>query len=827
VTTVGPPTAATCRLDGHADAGRLGGKAAALDRLVSWGFPVPPAAAVTVDGVRPLLGDPRVAAVVARARSGEAVGQDEVDAAFGAAVWPDVVAEEIATRAREVGEGQPVAVRSSATVEDLGESSFAGQYRSVLGVDSDDRTAVLDAVRLVAASLWHPAPCAYRRALGIDEEGAAMAVVLMRMVPACRAGVVFTVDPGGRAGHARAEWVEGLADSLVSGRETPAAAVLSRAAGPVGPAAPGVAEALELALRVEALDGRPQDVEWAWDGDRVWLVQARPITAGAGVTGVAAGDGVTDGFDDEPAALQALDLTTEGIGEMVPGVLPPLVWELNRLLVEHAFAWLLDRLGVLPTGGEAERPLIRRVRGRAALDFARLRAMADALPGDTGTELELQYFGSRRAGRPLGAATTAPAATLAHLAHDVRAMSVRTRAVLDAEVVVATVDRFGAVVAAATVDRFGAVAAGPERGALEALEALDLVALVVRRAGLVDLAMRAMTAELAVAADAAAGFRRLEALLGRRLDPADAARFAASLTAGRPLPPAAPGASAAVFAGPTWGEIARSTRGTAGVAGRRPTDTDGREAPDPLAALLAFLADRPGWRPDALRSRLWVRTVRRLAADVADQLRRRERTKRAVMVLGGLVRATHREMGRRLVAGGVLDAADDVELLSLAELRGALEGGSAPDRDEIRRRRRALRRYELDPPLPVRFQGVPDVEPAAVPVTAARLEGWAASPGRRAGLARVVTDPAGPLYEGEVLVAQATDPSWSPLFTRAAAIVLERGGPLSHAAILARELGVPAVLNVPHATELLGGHEVLVDGTAGVVAVLDTTEVVP
>jgi pyruvate,water dikinase len=220
-----------------------------------------------------------------------------------------------------------------------------------------------------------------------------------------------------------------------------------------------------------------------------------------------------------------------------------------------------------------------------------------------------------------------------------------------------------------------------------------------------------------------------------------------------------------------------------------------------------------------------VRTVRRLAADVADQLRRRERTKRALMVLGGAVRSTHREMGRRLVEAGALGAAADVDLLSLAELRSALEGGSVPRREEIHRRRRALRRYRLDPPLPVRFEGIPGVEPAAVPATAARLEGWAASPGRRSGRARVVTDPAGPLDEGEVLVAQATDPSWSPLFTRAAAIVLERGGPLSHAAILARELGVPAVLNVPHATEVLGGHEVLVDGTAGVVAVLDTAEV--
>jgi pyruvate,water dikinase len=74
-----------------------------------------------------------------------------------------------------------------------------------------------------------------------------------------------------------------------------------------------------------------------------------------------------------------------------------------------------------------------------------------------------------------------------------------------------------------------------------------------------------------------------------------------------------------------------------------------------------------------------------------------------------------------------------------------------------------------------------------------------------------------------VLVAEATDASWAPLFVDAAAIVLERGGPLSHAAILSRELGVPAVLNVRGATRLLDGRLVTVDGDAGVV-VLDHDE---
>ena len=100
-----------------------------------------------------------------------------------------------------------------------------------------------------------------------------------------------------------------------------------------------------------------------------------------------------------------------------------------------------------------------------------------------------------------------------------------------------------------------------------------------------------------------------------------------------------------------------------------------------------------------------------------------------------------------------------------------------------------------------------------------RLDGWAASGGRFTGTAVLVRRPEDPFERDGVLVAEATDPSWSPLFVRAGAIVLERGGPLSHAAILARELGVPAVLNVAGATAL-AGRRVTVDGDRGIVSLV-------
>jgi pyruvate,water dikinase len=124
-------------------------------------------------------------------------------------------------------------------------------------------------------------------------------------------------------------------------------------------------------------------------------------------------------------------------------------------------------------------------------------------------------------------------------------------------------------------------------------------------------------------------------------------------------------------------------------------------------------------------------------------------------------------------------------------------------------------------PLPERFRGRPTPTAAPLPHGTV-LHGWGAGPGRCTAPARVLTSPDdGPLDRGDVLVARTTDASWSPLFARAAGIVVERGGPLSHAAIVARELGIPAVLNVAGAVERLAGagHTVTVDGDEGVVVI--------
>jgi pyruvate,water dikinase len=229
-------TRATTILDGASvEPGLVGGKAFALNRLIEMGASVPPTGAITTDGYRWFVRDSGLQRLIDDLR-GEGLpdqadldqAAERVDAAFLEAAMPDSLAAEIRDLAVTVGGGALLAVRSSATAEDMAAASFAGQYRSYLEIGDDD--ALLRAVRLVWASLWLPAPRAYRVHARVPEDDLAMSVVIMRLVDAERAGVVFTVNPAGSGSDLRIEAVEGLAEQLVSGEVTPEAYVLPRSA---------------------------------------------------------------------------------------------------------------------------------------------------------------------------------------------------------------------------------------------------------------------------------------------------------------------------------------------------------------------------------------------------------------------------------------------------------------------------------------------------------------------------------------------------------------------------------------------------------------------
>jgi pyruvate,water dikinase len=216
--------------------------------------------------------------------------------------------------------------------------------------------------------------------------------------------------------------------------------------------------------------------------------------------------------------------------------------------------------------------------------------------------------------------------------------------------------------------------------------------------------------------------------------------------------------------------------------------------------------------------------LRRLVEDANDLLARREATKATLLALGGEVRRVHLEIARRLVATGALAAVDEVDLLGERELTGVRP---MPPASELARRRAWIQQRAGEPPLPERFRGEPPGTHAERAPLGSTFHGWPAGPGRLTGPARVLDEPdPSRLDDGDVLVVRTTDAAWTPVLVQAGAIVVEQGGPLSHAAIVARELGVPAVLNVAGIVARLRDRDasVTVDGDEGTVIVRETDD---
>ena len=208
----------------------------------------------------------------------------------------------------------------------------------------------------------------------------------------------------------------------------------------------------------------------------------------------------------------------------------------------------------------------------------------------------------------------------------------------------------------------------------------------------------------------------------------------------------------------------------------------------------------------------------------------RERTKTTVILQLHEAREALQELGRRMVAAGHFDHLSDVVLLKLEEFVPFV-ADPASMAAEIRRRRRWHQElWQLDPPFNTvgmtppsstwRRRVVEDLPPATAGET---IAGIGACPGSATGTARVILDPAdgGRLEPGDVMITPGTDPAWTPLFVSVAAVVVDVGAPLSHAAIVSRELGVPCVVAATHASRRIpDGAVVSVDGATGVVHII-------
>ena len=738
-------------------------------------------------------------------------------------------AREQALRAAFARLGGAVAVRSSSTLEDGSEASFAGQYRSVLDVRGEE-----EVVRAARSCLDSAAGAAgYARAVGASGPGA-MAVLVQRFVPARAAGVAFTRDPRDPTAIV-VESHAGRGDAVVSGAVRPDRYVVDRETGSAreGPAAasldPGLlAEVVRLARRAEELLGAAQDVEWAAGPEGVALVQSRPITTAA--------------EDWEAIDPRVRRLTRANVGEVLPDAVTPLTWTTVVAFLEHGFQAVTATAGLRPRDAP---PFLVLYRHHLYLNLTLSAQVGARLPGVSAEDAERLVLGGGAGGaRPAVSAAGIPALA----AVGVRLAALARRLPSDVE----------------ACERI--VRALPSAAAIESAPPRELARLLL---AFVEAGRRVATAHIAVSGSSAV---RL-AILGRLVPGGDGGSPAARvnrLVAGlRDLESAEPttaleSLAAEAAARADWSGWLRKPPQEAAAEFRR------GEAPPGLAERLAgFLKlfghraisegelRAPAWEDDpepvlrALQGMLEATVVPGFGRRAGSETRRaeeealldrlgfarralvrpvlrgarseialRERTKSLAIGLVHHGRRLARAAARHLTSTGALGGADDVYFLSLDELVAALGGGAVP-RAALERRRRAHARAGRAPvPRDVDLAAGPQDDALAGPAgPAARLRGLGVSGGRGAGRARIVAEAAtAGLEPGEVLVAAVLDAAYGPLLALASGAVAEVGGLLSHGSVVARELGVPCVVDVAGATrQILAGERVMVDGDAGTV----------
>lgn len=875
---------------GAADVSRVGGKGANLGVLIAAGLNVPEGFCVTTEAFDAFLAQDRELPVRLRALDelppADVEGVRRCASALRAHLAelpvPAEVARAVEAALRETGPEHAYAVRSSATLEDLPEASFAGQqdtYLEVRGADEIERR-----VRDGWISLFTDRAVLYRRRQGFASRAARLAVVVQRMVRPDVSGIAFTADPvTGHRGVCSIDASYGLGEALVSGVVDADLYRLDRRTGAllevrVGAKAIAIrprpeggtetkpvpaddrarrclddeqlARLLRLAQTVEALQGCPQDLEWCIEAGTLYLVQARAITSLFPLPEPAPPEGELRAYLSfghvQVNTAPMRPMARSVVGHLVPFYKPapdapsPMVASAGgRIYLDVTAAllrWPMSRL--LPTmftqiePGIAERmvavrdrPAFRAQASRLALPRRSLLAFVRRiLPR---VMVRLWWASPERAHAQYQEAIDA-----ARREYDERFTSARPGAARLRESIALLGDFMPGTLLRT---HFPLLMAG--------MLAWRLCGRLVRgrvSEATVDSLTRGLPGNVTTQMDLELG------------DLADLARsvpgLAEAMRDGEPagaIERARARPEAAAF-------VAKWDRFIERYGHRGPGEIDvtvPRWADDPsslVTSLVGILGNEPGAHrrrhqaaiaeAEAAQAQIleaarrgwlgWLRRplVRRLIRCVRAYLGLREHGKYLAMSLFEHVRRAVLEAGAMAAEQGRLEQPTDAWWLELRELTAVLEGGG-PSVEELRRREVELAGYEaMVPPRVITSEGeqppLPDDDLALAP---GELRGLAASAGTVEGVARVVLDPSRQVLEaGEILVAPHTDPGWTPLFVHAAGLVMEIGGLMTHGSVVAREYGLPAVVGVEGATtRIRSGQRVRVDGDRGRVVVLD------
>ena len=828
----------------------IGGKGQSLARLASAGLPVPNGFHVTTAAYDDFIAEHQLDGPIDQELATVSGPGDEaisdVASAIGALIIsrdiPPAIAAGIVRAYQHLG-SPPVAVRSSATTEDLPDASFAGQQESFLNVSGIDQ--LLQAVRGCWASLWTARAISYRMERQIQPDKISLAIVVQELVDAEAAGILFTADPvtgDDTTIEINAAW--GLGEAVVGGRVTPdttsvdrdsrrimrtvinTKTIMTRSSDagttdvPVPHElqnAPAVTEQqamrlADLALVVEEIVKNPVDIEWCRRGDQLFLLQARPITTPIH----------PDPWNDSRSGDFLWSNTN--VGEAIPDVMTPATWSMVQVFLTDAMA----TASIPPYVGYG------RIGGRIYLNLSVLMTLSAAVGvGEKPyRSLSEEVFGRLPADLgipPVKARKRDILRAVLPMALHVLGEARRDVKVLDAYLSEhpALCDRRRAEIAAVS----------------SPMELADLWTDVLspefhRVSWMLSAATRSSGASFITTR------KRLQRLVG------DAA--ANALTAGL-------GAQAGQLA--SLGLLDGMEQLAAGEIDRDTFNRRyGHRGPHEFEISTPRSGEDPHWIDEQIvaraastssyhdmlqaqeqrRNEAWSELEQRhpiQARILHHQLRvwakisrDRERARTEVIRYFWVLR------GYALRAGELTGLGEDIFFLDKAEIVRLLQGETIGPA-LISHRRAAYQAYSALPKYPALIRGTFN------PYT------WAADPNRRSdifiegneteadvavrgfpgsagvveGLVRVIDDAAdgAALQPGEVLVTTITNVGWTPLFPRAAAVITDVGAPLSHAAIVARELGIPAVVGCGNATmRLRTGDRVRVDGTAGTVEVL-------
>jgi phosphohistidine swiveling domain-containing protein len=821
-----------------AEVAQAGGKGAMLARLFQAGLPVPPGCILTVHALAAYLAaQPQHLPAPAEAAS----------SGWHTGVLPPDMQEELQRLLSDLGPAPcGWAVRSSAVTEDSALASFAGIYESVLEVQEAN---LWPAIRDCWASWCSARALAYRQQLGDTAGTPMMAVVIQRMVPAQCAGVAFTADPvSGDRTHMVINAAAGLGLAVVSGVVEPEQYILAkkpqvrvvqtRLLRPdYPPLLPATAVTMlgDLLQRLEVLCGSPQDVEWVWDGARCWIVQSRPITT----------------LGQGPAEDEITVWSNANLKDVIPGLVSPLSWSLMQQQLEVAIREQYARVGyTMPS----ERPLIHRFWGRPYFNISVLQQAGYEFFGAP-PETQFEQLG----GAALRGFTPAQPPSLRQRLrwqrHNLFILRFLNRIRKQAPTHFAAIERLW-------------------QEELRQIPHFDRDTLLHSLATRSERDRPFLVLHLYLTWGMNGHFTYLRQLLKRYLPQARGGLFA-ELVMGlgevssaehsyrlwelsrlaRQSPPVMvflqskawhtwqQALADTPFAAP-WHDFL-ATFGHRGLYEVEVANPRWREQPDYLFEVLAAYAaleqETPPFDPAAqarrrhtaeaevLRQltpwhRLWFRSILRQAREFS---RLRENSKSHFVRLIDLGRQAALRAADFLRQDGVLDDREAIFLLEVDEIKAALR--QELDAHQVRRlvaqRRLERQRYAAVHP-PAAFIGERPVYDESRPAGGTLLCGLPSSPGRVTGTARVLRSPyeGERLQPGEILVAPSTDPGWTPLFLLAAGLVMETGGYLSHGAIVAREYGIPAVLNVPLATQRIpDGATIVLDGGAGTVQMTEET----